>query len=292
MLILLCASAFGPGPAERKPDRVISIVAERFTFNPSKVTVKQGELMEFVLTSDDTDHGFRIPERGHRRGDSAAGKGEVRVRFVAKKKGRFVFECSRPCGAGPQPDARNDRGEVRLHTKAMRSCRGMRPGLAGLSFSQSGRPPALPGSPLPGITATELEMFRAGAARTSREVETAEDGLGPAFNGNSCAVCHSVPAIGGVSTMTEMRGGYRDEDGKFHALNGGTLYHLFSTPPHRCQVQIPAGSERDRAARADTAIRRGTGGGDCRRDDSRAGGSGRPRRRWHTRAGRAHYRRR
>ena len=36
-----------------------------------------------------------------------------------------------------------------------------------------------------------------------------------------------------------MRGGYRDEDGKFHALNGGTLYHLFSTPPHRCQVQIP-----------------------------------------------------
>ena len=70
-------------------------------------------------------------------------------------------------------------------------------------------------------------------------METAEDGLGPAFNGNSCAVCHSVPAIGGISTMTEVRGGYRDEDGKFHALNGGTLYHLFSTPPHRCQVQIP-----------------------------------------------------
>jgi len=111
-------------------------------------------------------------------------------------------------------------------------------GLAGMSFSQSGRPPALPGSPLPGITATEQEMFRLGLDDFT-EVETAEDGLGPAFNGNSCAVCHSVPAIGGVSTMTEVRGGYRDEDGKFHALNGGTLYHLFSTPPHRCQVQIP-----------------------------------------------------
>jgi CxxC motif-containing protein (DUF1111 family) len=81
-------------------------------------------------------------------------------------------------------------------------------------------------------------MFRLGIEDFT-EVETAEDGLGPAFNGNSCAVCHSVPAIGGVSTMTEVRGGYRDEDGKFHALNGGTLYHLFSTPPHRCQVQIP-----------------------------------------------------
>jgi CxxC motif-containing protein (DUF1111 family) len=42
-----------------------------------------------------------------------------------------------------------------------------------------------------------------------------------------------------MSTMTEVRGGYRDEDGKFTAVNGGTLYHLFSIPNHRCQVQIP-----------------------------------------------------
>jgi CxxC motif-containing protein (DUF1111 family) len=111
-------------------------------------------------------------------------------------------------------------------------------GLIGSSFSQNGRPAALPGSPLSGITDAEQEMFRLGLDDFT-EVETAEDGLGPAFNGNSCAVCHSVPAIGGVSTMTEVRGGYRDEDGKFQALNGGTLYHLFSTPPHRCQVQIP-----------------------------------------------------
>ena len=57
------------------------------------------------------------------------------------------------------------------------------------------------GQSLPGITATEQEMFRLGLEDFT-EVETAEDGLGPAFNGNSCAVCHSVPAIGGVSTMT------------------------------------------------------------------------------------------
>ncbi|MEO8658254.1 MAG: di-heme oxidoredictase family protein [Bryobacteraceae bacterium] len=107
----------------------------------------------------------------------------------------------------------------------------------GLSFSQTGRP-LLPGSPLAGITSAELETFRLGLDDFT-EVETAEDGLGPAFNGNSCAVCHSVPAIGGISTMTEVRAGYRDQDGRFSALNGGTLYHLFSTPPHRCQVQIP-----------------------------------------------------
>jgi CxxC motif-containing protein (DUF1111 family) len=100
--------------------------------------------------------------------------------------------------------------------------------------------PRLPGGPLAGITPSEFELFRLGLEDFT-EVETAEDGLGPAFNGSSCAVCHSVPAIGGISTVTEVRGGYRDEDGHFYELNGGTLYHLFSTPPHTCQVQIPAG---------------------------------------------------
>lgn len=96
-----------------------------------------------------------------------------------------------------------------------------------------------PGSPLRGLTPLELELFRLGR-EDFIEVESPEDGLGPAFNGNSCAACHSVPAIGGASTIAEVRAGYRDASGKFVALNGGTLYHLFSTPPHRCQVQIPA----------------------------------------------------
>ncbi len=86
--------------AQRKADRVVSIAAERFTFNPSKVTVKEGETVEFVLTSDDTDHGFRIPEAGIDVAIPPSGKGEARVRFVANRKGHYVFECSRPCGAG------------------------------------------------------------------------------------------------------------------------------------------------------------------------------------------------
>jgi cytochrome c oxidase subunit II len=98
--LLLCASAFGQEQTERKPDRVISIVAERFTFNPSRITVKQGELIEFVVTSDDTGHGFRIPSARMDVAIPQSGKGEARLRFVAKEKGRVVFECSRPCGAG------------------------------------------------------------------------------------------------------------------------------------------------------------------------------------------------
>lgn len=97
--LLIALLAWG-AIAQRKPDRVVSIAAERFTFNPSKVTVREGETVEFVLTSDDTDHGFRIPEAGIDVAIPPSGKGEARVRFVANRKGRYVFECSRPCGAG------------------------------------------------------------------------------------------------------------------------------------------------------------------------------------------------
>ena len=84
----------------RKPDKVVSIAAERCTFSPSKIKVKQGSLVEFVLTSDDTDHGFRMPGANIDVAIPQQGRGEVRVRFVAREKGTFAFECSRPCGAG------------------------------------------------------------------------------------------------------------------------------------------------------------------------------------------------
>lgn len=98
-ILFVVAVVFGQEPSQ-KPDRVVSILAERFTYNPSKITVKQGELVEFVLTSDDTDHGFKIPAAGIDVAIPQQGMGDVRVRFVAKEKGTFVFECSRACGAG------------------------------------------------------------------------------------------------------------------------------------------------------------------------------------------------
>ena len=108
-----------------------------------------------------------------------------------------------------------------------------------LSAALAQAPQPEPGAPLAGITPGEFERFRLGQ-EDFREVETAADGLGPAFNGTGCSGCHSIPAVGGFGTITEVRAGYRDEQGKFSELDrGGTLYHLFSTPPHRCQPQIP-----------------------------------------------------
>jgi CxxC motif-containing protein (DUF1111 family) len=99
---------------------------------------------------------------------------------------------------------------------------------------------AVPGDSLPGITPVEFEEFRLGLD-DFLEVEAADEGLGPAFNGTSCAVCHSVPAIGGGSAISEIRAGRRGPRGEFIALDeaGESLFHLFSLPSHACQPVIP-----------------------------------------------------
>jgi CxxC motif-containing protein (DUF1111 family) len=99
---------------------------------------------------------------------------------------------------------------------------------------------SLPGEPLPGVTPAEFEEFRLGLD-DFLEVESAEEGLGPAFNATSCAACHNVPAIGGAGTIAEMRAGRRDASGRFQPLDatGETLFHLFSIPTHGCQAIVP-----------------------------------------------------
>jgi cytochrome c oxidase subunit 2 len=81
------------------PRRVITVVAERFSFTPSEITIETGEEVELRLKSEDTAHGFRIPgvvnvtvpKRGY---DPLA------VTIGPLAAGRYPFECSRVCGAG------------------------------------------------------------------------------------------------------------------------------------------------------------------------------------------------
>ncbi|MEW5976279.1 MAG: di-heme oxidoredictase family protein [Acidobacteriota bacterium] len=95
------------------------------------------------------------------------------------------------------------------------------------------------GDPLQGITAKEFELFRLGLEDFT-EVETPDEGLGPVFNGRSCAECHSIPRIGGSSTITEVRGGVRKDDGSFEEYAGGSVMQMFSIPSHETQLTIPA----------------------------------------------------
>src|SRR5215813_10648614 len=51
-------------------------------------------------------------------------------------------------------------------------------------------------NPLPGLTAEQLTEFNEGLD-DFEEVEGVDKGLGPVFNGKSCAECHAVPSTGG-----------------------------------------------------------------------------------------------
>jgi CxxC motif-containing protein (DUF1111 family) len=94
------------------------------------------------------------------------------------------------------------------------------------------------GDPIQGVTATQFELFRLGREDFT-EVEAPDEGLGPVFNGRSCAECHSVPRIGGSSTITEVRAGIRKNDGSFEEYPGGSVMQMFSIPPHETQAVIP-----------------------------------------------------
>ena len=100
---LAAASASLPlsGHQEPAPDRVVRIVAERFSFTPSDVVVDEGTRVELRLTSEDTTHGFRLIGPGEVNVEvPRRGRGESRVLLPALAPGTYAFECSRVCGAG------------------------------------------------------------------------------------------------------------------------------------------------------------------------------------------------
>jgi heme/copper-type cytochrome/quinol oxidase subunit 2 len=80
--------------------RVVDIVVERFSFTPSEFHVPAGVPVEIRLRSDDTDHGFRIVGTNVNVTIPKRGKGIATVVFQPPAAGKYVFECSKLCGAG------------------------------------------------------------------------------------------------------------------------------------------------------------------------------------------------
>jgi CxxC motif-containing protein (DUF1111 family) len=79
------------------------------------------------------------------------------------------------------------------------------------------------GDPFSGLTPADQAAFDDGKVAFQEE-EKPKDGLGPVFNGTSCAQCHFNPAVGGDSNIVETRFGTTDKN-KFDALGdlGGSL---------------------------------------------------------------------
>jgi CxxC motif-containing protein (DUF1111 family) len=87
------------------------------------------------------------------------------------------------------------------------------------------------GDPLVGLTAAQLAAFTAGREEFE-SIETADGGLGPIYNNDSCAACHSAPLSGGASTTMVTRFGHTS-NGKFDpmASAGGSLLQQFAIDP-------------------------------------------------------------
>ena len=100
LAVVWLAAAARPGAQAQPPPQVVEIDAERFAFTPSQVRVKADTPVEIRLRSDDTNHGFRILDTDVNVTIPKRGKGTATVTFTPPRAGRYVFECSKVCGAG------------------------------------------------------------------------------------------------------------------------------------------------------------------------------------------------
>ena len=91
------AVALGLRAAEPK-EKVVKILARRFTFTPNKLTLKEGVPVVLELTTADVLMGFNAPDFDAR-ADIIPGK-VARVRLNPDKVGTFTFLCDIFCGSG------------------------------------------------------------------------------------------------------------------------------------------------------------------------------------------------
>jgi cytochrome c oxidase subunit II len=89
------------------------VTASRYEFEPARLEVRQGDVVELVLRSADTDHGLAIQAYAVKVAIPKGGE-TVGVSFVANHVGTFPIECSEYCGSGHK----RMRGELIVTEKA------------------------------------------------------------------------------------------------------------------------------------------------------------------------------
>ncbi len=96
LLVLSCAGiSFAEEPTEQ---REIKVIARKYAFEPKTITVRKGDHVRLIVTSEDVAHGIAIKEFDvDQRID--AKKSKV-VEFTADREGRFRISCSVFCGDG------------------------------------------------------------------------------------------------------------------------------------------------------------------------------------------------
>ena len=97
LLTLVVTSARGSAAPPAAEPRVIDVVARRFEFEPSVITVTVGEPVRLMVRSGDGLHGFEIKKFKVKK-DIPRGGEAVIVNFTPNAVGEFPVMCSEYCG--------------------------------------------------------------------------------------------------------------------------------------------------------------------------------------------------
>jgi cytochrome c oxidase subunit 2 len=91
----LALSGFAPAP---DAPRRIDVSVKKFAYTPAEITVKKGEPVVLILTSEDVTHGLKFKELNL---NTKVDKGKPsELAFTPDKAGDFVGHCSVFCGSG------------------------------------------------------------------------------------------------------------------------------------------------------------------------------------------------
>lgn len=91
-------SDIGPQALSSGGVKEFSIIAKQWKFDPTTITVNQGDKVRLSITSIDVAHGIAIPD--YRINEYLTPGQTVNIEFTADRKGTFIFSCSVSCGVG------------------------------------------------------------------------------------------------------------------------------------------------------------------------------------------------
>ncbi|MCU1250216.1 MAG: cytochrome c oxidase subunit [Edaphobacter sp.] len=96
--LAMCSLALsGLSPAPDAPRR-IEVSVKKFAYTPAEITVKKGEPVVLILTTEDVAHGLKFKELNL---NAKVEKGKPsELAFTPDQAGDFVGHCSVFCGSG------------------------------------------------------------------------------------------------------------------------------------------------------------------------------------------------
>ena len=97
LLIMIPLMGNGSAVPQDTPRR-INVVAKRFSYSPSEITLKKGEPVVLLIASQDVVHGLKFEELDLN--TEIKKDVSVELAFTPTKAGDFVGQCSHFCGAG------------------------------------------------------------------------------------------------------------------------------------------------------------------------------------------------